>query len=1379
MKLLNGLNTDVAHVDQPGGTYRRARNMILDDLAGAIANEDGPKTLWPDNNEGDQDAFRNYEFIGQFKVPGDRVVFAMKGRPVIGDNVVDTTKEEVIMELLPDESWTRLAYGAAGTFDWNVETPIQGVGYVNAAGQLILAWTDGRSKPKYVNTATWANDPSVNLIFPEAAFPMTRPVAESAYNTSGSVLGGTWTFMLAYEVTAGTNNITQYGPAIGSFRIGNTTTNENATYDTAIGLKFYGLDTNYEYVRVYGVRTFNGVETVHYCDRVRITDTDLEWTYLGQAESEVDVPASDELFIPKANYLTAQTLTSSDDRLFMGNMSAATISETDGLTIANGIHMKWGIDKSASSAGDYDKVQNAQSPGRVRDYTNAYWVDTVQNRSDDNVAATTRRPIYWDSHGLMGGFMPNEVYAFYIAFLMKDGTWSQAFHIPGGGDDGDFSSAARLDTATVSAETVQIYNDGVDTYDLRLSGSLGYTVNSNEDYPSGYTAGVTAGTLSATGVRHHLMPSPEQLWSATSTSDGGHDSLDASAYRTEWCNQNLGVYAQNVIIDADTADKIQGFKIFYAKANINERRVKAYAPAWAWHPWANLTAADTNYASRVDQNFLRIYDPFLLANKPVIDGWKVTEVYKGMHYTEQLSYLMKTSNLDGYAYMPANTQTDTFDNRFRETCLALDLTSTPGYDEGWDAGWPGIRPGTSVNESVILSMTSSPVGWNGQVAYDGINPFYPTQNPTDSAIGDNFASVFGSFQKRFSGTYSALTLDDKADKTLTSFSYTPQRGTSTFYNPYTAAATGAAPGNNGYAGWGNMRSFIMLSEEKSDWFENYADQELVETNVLTFVDGAATYESKETIFGGDTFITPVVVEFMNSTSGMDPTPIDVNDEAFFDRIAKDSYFTWSHVCIEHQDRAEDATWQDLYEYSEVDENYFYGDFLNNYTFGDHHYRNNDWKASFPHKSDSLIVSELPNRIIRSAKQNYESTKFAWSSFAYGDYYDNALGKESIRNLEDFKGELIIHHGNAIFKTRSKFNFDASGTNVYVGTGDIFQAPPVELFSDVAGYAGLTHWSDSLMCRPGYVWVDRDGRKVFMLSDALNEISAKGLRDYFRDDFCVLDTSGFRDFDAISDVPTIHNHEWGGFTLGFDPKTDRILLTKKFCSGFQDLAAGAYFSTTTDGETLSYSLRNQCWASMHDYKPYQYLQSYNKLYMFDESAWLGVVTAAKEDNLSMVFEIGGDVPGTLPTGTTVDGSSTMPSFVDVVFNMGGEMAKVWQNFNWVTKTSRVEGTEDLSLTFDEAQVYNNTQISQVSTNFRRTDNQWQFNEFRDDSTGSGTFFTDNAPHSLGVGRIDASKNWYNRGRFISEFAILRLKALNSNGDKLYLTDVNATARRARR
>ena len=1369
MKLLNGLNTDVAAVDQPGGTYRRARNMILDDLAGALATEQAPLLLASDYL-GDE-RFENMEVCGRFNVPGDRIIFGIKARDVVTNDYHDTATLEQIVEVQADGTVTTLEWDGFGKFQFDSANPFQGVGYVNASGELILVWSNGVHKPLYLNADTYrSNQDEPLLVFPEAQFPMVRPVKRGNQDESGNILTGAYNFFIAYETVDGTNNLTQYGPSMGQFQVGMGTTSEELRVRTSVKLKFYGLDTQYNFARIYAVREYDGVEYVYYADRISTQDGDVEWSYKGQTMADATDVTLDELTIPSITYQTAGTLTVSDDRLFMANLTANTITFEEGQTIANNIDVHWTVDEAGLYAAQYDNIQLLGTAGtdRTDDYTSADYRELYPNRgATQNFLGDPAEGTVSDSdhQGLLGGFMPGEVYALYISFLMKDGSWSQAFHIPAGGDSGDFTSTARSGAASLSASTANIRTSG--TFDQLLGGKTGYTENTSEDY--GFSPFNDVG-LNGDAVRHHLMPSPLQMWQATRTAEGGDDSLTASDFANEWCNQQCGLFFQNVVIPSDVSDKVQGFQVFYAKATSDENRVKAYVPTYRW-----------KYDYTNDQQ-MRIYDPFLLSEKTAIDGWSMLEVYKGMSYKEQLGHTMASTTIDDYAYLPANVITDVFNNEDREGCLAIKLNESLTLANDWHAGYPAYVGGIN-----LLMTTNSDeynqYGWNSQIVHDTETFDYPERTATEGAIGDNFVSVFGTFLNNNLAT-SAFSYDNRPDKSSANYGMVYDNQTAgTYYNAVTGASGGSGNLPTGtYLGWGGrMGSFSLLYRNYDNYFLNYAAQTLVPTHDLVRVDGGSTYQSNQTVRGGDVWIAPVVVEFLSNGHGTtgDPQPERVNDNTDFDSIYKQSYFTWSRVHPSKNDIREGTqNWTELVGYANATSTPYYGEDMNQYSLGSHWFMQNDNKSAFPTNGNSLEATAFPNRIIRSNKQGYESTEFQWGTFAPADYYDNALAKDAIVNIEDYQGELIIHHGNAIYKTRSKFNFDASGTNVFVGSGDIFQSAPMELVPDDSGYAGLTHFQDTLMCRAGYIWVDRAGGRIFMLGRQLQELSAKGLRNYIRDEFTVLPTTGMQSYSNT--VPVINNTGQGGFALGYDPQNERLLFTKRYAVGSEVDRSG--IEIQVDGVTLSYSLRHQCFTSMHDYTPYLYAHSYNKLFAYNEAGNAGITTNDGSENQGGIFEINGAAPGTRYLDDRTEDTTKDSCYVDAVFAMGGPIAKVWQNFNWLTRAGNAEGDGVKNETFERARIYNDEAVSQYSTDFRLTDNRWQFNEFRnwkaDAHTGS-IFQADGVTFDDDSVLIDNTKAWYNVQRFISDYAIIRLETLNTTGNRLYLLDVAATARKAYR
>ena len=76
-RYIKGLFKDTAHIDQPDGTWRFARNMVLNEKLGSMSNEGGTELaghLGTDPVIGD---FKN-KLVGAIEVDKDRVVLFVK-----------------------------------------------------------------------------------------------------------------------------------------------------------------------------------------------------------------------------------------------------------------------------------------------------------------------------------------------------------------------------------------------------------------------------------------------------------------------------------------------------------------------------------------------------------------------------------------------------------------------------------------------------------------------------------------------------------------------------------------------------------------------------------------------------------------------------------------------------------------------------------------------------------------------------------------------------------------------------------------------------------------------------------------------------------------------------------------------------------------------------------------------------------------------------------------------------------------------------------------------------------------------------------------------------------------------------------------------------
>ena len=113
-----------------------------------------------------------------------------------------------------------------------------------------------------------------------------------------------------------------------------------------------------------------------------------------------------------------------------------------------------------------------------------------------------------------------------------------------------------------------------------------------------------------------------------------------------------------------------------------------------------------------------------------------------------------------------------------------------------------------------------------------------------------------------------------------------------------------------------------------------------------------------------------------------------------------------------------------------------------------------------------------------------------------------------------------------------------GSETFVGSGDIFAQEPNEIIQTNGGYGGTNSQWAALTTRHGYFFVDSTSRKVFLMGEQLQEISAVGMEDWFKTNLrFVLEDYGF--------VNTYDNPIFGfGYSSIWDPKNRRIILTKR-------------------------------------------------------------------------------------------------------------------------------------------------------------------------------------------------------------------------------------------
>ena len=455
-------------------------------------------------------------------------------------------------------------------------------------------------------------------------------------------------------------------------------------------------------------------------------------------------------------------------------------------------------------------------------------------------------------------------------------------------------------------------------------------------------------------------------------------------------------------------------------------------------------------------------------------------------------------------------------------------------------------------------------------------------------------------------------------------------------------------------------------------------------------------------------------------------------------------------------------------------------------------------------SRDLDPIKFPNRIQRSAKDDNTSVIDNYRVFLSAEIKDLPRNRGGLWNLVSFNNLLYMHMQDSLFRTKGKQSVQlADGSEAFLGSGNIFAQEPDEVVQTESGYGGTQSQWAAVVTPQGYFCLDYRNRKVYIVTDKFTNIGAAGLSKWFTDNIPYsLEPYGIGDFDnPIVGV---------GFHSVWDEKYSRILLTKRdliptdlFKTQYAnhiitfDESLGQYTRDnsqdpsskaivlvdwddtlffTKGGWTISYSPATSSWVGFHDYIPYMY--SYDKEHM------LSIQDSGTDAEQSILYEH--------KEGNNVGEfyNTTYAFEFDFVFNKAKDKDKVFYNFEYVADVYTADKVLLHNQGFDSFFVYTTHQLSgedplEYLINTRRIGNAWKVNKFRDIASlinNTDTYYT--GPHTgsnYGVpganvaGGITSQVVTTQESRkFIDKWVGIRLIYSNSTRNLIYLyaTDVAA-------
>tara|TARA_R110002012_G_scaffold14822_2_gene60378 strand:- start:745 stop:6207 length:5463 start_codon:yes stop_codon:yes gene_type:complete len=543
-RFLKGLFKDMSHIDQPEGTWRYAKNAIINEKKGVISNEGGTE------------------------LAGDIVSSAGIQNKVIG--IIEVANDKAIILFLDNQSHSRIgkwedgvfqtiyapnitAFGDKVDLNFNINFPIEGTFNINPKGELLVYWTDDLNSPRVLNVTLQLESPPQFLynINPGTShdkhidllnlFPNSGPVphinileynqlGQNYQNTvkeGGGLLTGVYYLSLAYvdDSYTATNFLTVSNP-VAIVDEGDhtrpTTKKDGAPSSSqtskAITWDVTNMNKDYKFLRPVIIRkTQDTIDAYRLNDmEIPISASNLNVTFSG---IEGFSPAAlEEIIIDTISYETAKTINQLDGVLYIGNTTGT--KDLGYQKYANNIKLN-AVTKTIENFDEVIiSVDNIETGFKNTPVDSMGLGSGGINNPTPEVQTIDHSKSYRYAPNIFKykGYTRDEVYAFYIAFIMNDGSMSYAYHIPGRENTGN--DLLELDSAGWDNDFKKINPSVIrrfHNYDYsNVSGNrnMNYWQNATEIYPDTDNFDVFdaqndsfISTLKNSNVRHHHFPS--------------------------------------------------------------------------------------------------------------------------------------------------------------------------------------------------------------------------------------------------------------------------------------------------------------------------------------------------------------------------------------------------------------------------------------------------------------------------------------------------------------------------------------------------------------------------------------------------------------------------------------------------------------------------------------------------------------------------------------------------------------------------------------------------------------------------------------------------------------------------------------------------------
>ena len=557
-RYIKGLFKDTAHIDQPKGSWRYAKNMVMNQKMGSITNEGGTSLAGHLGTSANTGAIFD-KVLGAIEVNDDKAILfilnvnpaAANPRSEIGvwENGTYTIIFNPVIAGFPNKD-----------LNFNENFPISGVFKVDSKGDLVIYFTDDLNPPRafnidrqqrlstgvtqlygvsgynhinLINLFPYAGSvPNITLIDNSTAAGGS-PGHQLSVGTGGGLRTGAYYLALAYvdDDYLATNFLTVSNPIpiVDEYDTTRPTTKKDgikagSQTSKSITWRINNINTDYKFLRPVVIRKMGDAAEAFRLNDVEVTVTnavntqDLIFTGI----EGFSAGSLEAVIIDTVAYDTAKTITQLDNILYVGNTTGT--KDVGYQPYANNIKLN-SIIRTFPEFDEYwatmDNLNNGFSNSPVDEGN--YVDDTQSYRFIPNTFKYK-------------GYMRDEIYAFYIAFILNDGSMSYAYHIPGRTELTSISynkyselSGNSNETSLIPGTLRAFYDEQASMYQfydqsILVNGSniastgasrqMQFWQNMTELYPTGQNFDVRdrngfVTNLQGLPVRHHHFPSNE------------------------------------------------------------------------------------------------------------------------------------------------------------------------------------------------------------------------------------------------------------------------------------------------------------------------------------------------------------------------------------------------------------------------------------------------------------------------------------------------------------------------------------------------------------------------------------------------------------------------------------------------------------------------------------------------------------------------------------------------------------------------------------------------------------------------------------------------------------------------------------------------------